>query len=58
MNTQFNHVTITISAESPVAAYNRLCDLLGAAGKDIEWTTTTYEIEGQEAHDTEELFPQ
>lgn len=36
----------------------RLCDLLGAAGADIDWTTDTYTTDHDRTeHTTEKLFP-
>ena len=58
METIFHNVSIGIEADSPTEAYNRLCDLLGAAGADIDWTTDTYTTDHDRTeHSTEKLFP-
>jgi hypothetical protein len=42
MDITFHNVLITISAKSPVAAYNKLCKLL--QDKDVEYTTDIYSV--------------
>jgi hypothetical protein len=44
METTFHNVLITISANSPQEAYNKLCKLLRDV--KVEYTTDTYSIHG------------
>lgn len=64
----FWNVIISIEAESPAIAYDRLADVLGgpavAQAQDIEYTTDTYTTHGtarysaeQEARSTYDLWP-
>jgi hypothetical protein len=52
---------ITVSAETPEAAYAALCDLFSLAvltGVKVEYTTDTYSVEGStELEDTSDLWP-
>jgi hypothetical protein len=60
-DTTFHNVMITISAETPEAAYEALCDLFSNAvhtGTKVEYTTDTYSVEGSaELEDTSDLWP-
>ena len=59
METTFHNVLITISAETPEKAYEKLCLLLHTPG--VEYTTDTFTTYNKgvrsEDESTEKLFP-
>lgn len=69
MDVTFYNVTVTIEADNPKQAYDRLCNLLGGTKGEFEtdWTTDTYvtwdptaegvRAEGPE-RSTDELWPE
>ena len=55
MTVYFRNVLISIEADDPKAAYDRLCDVLGSAAAegDLEWATDTYTVHEYRRKETE-----
>lgn len=57
--TTFHNVTITIEAETPRAAYDKLCALLHDDNYTVEYTTDVFTTDADPHHErsTTELWP-
>lgn len=59
MTVTFNNLTVSIEADTPKAAYTRLCDLLDKGNPEpgVEWYSDTYCRDDEpEQHDTSLLM--
>lgn len=59
MEVEFNNVTVTVTADTPKAAYTKLCSMLSKDG--VEFTTDTFDTHGADGNldssrSTRELF--
>ena len=50
MHVNFLNVIITVEAESPEAAYDRLCEVLNRNDGDLEYTTNTFTTHATERY--------
>lgn len=50
------NVDVHFSGLTASEAYDKLCDLLGAA--EVEWTSHVYRVDDGPAYDTSSLFPE
>lgn len=56
MRITFTNLTVAIDADTPEAAYARLCETLATMDDaQVEWTSDRYLL-GDESRDTAELF--